>query len=135
MRGAWRIGVGLALVAGAGIAWAHEGHVGEGNEPAAENTKQSQTLTGEVVDVVCYLSHGPAGLGKDHASCARKCIQNGLPVAIRTGNQLYLAAMANHEPANSALAPYAGQQVTVEGQVQETDGQHLITITKLEKTQ
>ena len=63
----------------------HEhGHgAGSAEQPVASAAApQEDTLTGEVVDVFCYLDHGAEGLGKKHASCAKKCIKNGLPVAI-----------------------------------------------------
>ena len=127
---------GLVAVVGvlgmSGIAWAHEEHAGGAHETVAENTTAEQTLTGEVVDVFCYLSHGKDGLGKGHAGCAKKCIQSGLPVALKVGDQLYLAAMDTHDPANKTLADFAGEQVTVHGRVMETDGQHLISITSVE---
>ncbi len=120
--------VGMALALGSvTAAWAHE-------EPAA-GAGGEQTLTGEVVDVVCYLSHGRESLGKGHAGCAKKCIQSGLPVAIKAGDQLYLATNADHTAANAALAGLAGEQVTVTGTVLEKDGQHLIAITKVEQAQ
>jgi len=127
--------LGLALLISTGSAWAHEGHMDETKEQVAENTGAEQTLTGEVVDVFCYLSHGKEGLGKDHAGCAKKCIQNGLPVAIKVGDQLYLAAMDTHDPANKMLADLAGERVTVHGKVLERDGQHLVSITHIEKAQ
>ncbi len=105
--------------------WAHE-------EPAP-NAAGEQVLTGEVVDTFCYLSHGKEALGKDHAGCAKKCIESGLPVAIKVGDQLYLATMASHEAANKTLADFAGQRVTVHGHIMEADGQHLIAITTVKK--
>ena len=129
-RGGMAVALGC-LGMGAAV-WAHEGHEG-GAEPVAENTATEQTLTGEVVDVFCYLSHGAEGLGKGHAGCAKKCIQSGLPVALKVGDQLYLAAMSSHDPANTTLANLAGEQVTVHGQVMEKDGQHLISITSVEQ--
>ena len=125
--------IGAAFVLGAGGVLAHEEHSGAAHEEVAENTGEEQVLTGEVVDVFCYLSHGKEGLGKGHADCAQKCIKSGLPVAIKVGDQLYLAAMDSHDPANKALADLAGEQVTVHGKVLEGDGQHLISITKVEK--
>lgn len=116
-----------ALVASPIAASAHEEH--------QHGAAGEQTLTGEVVDVFCYLSHGKDGLGKGHASCAQKCIKSGLPVAIKVGDQLYLATMADHNPANAKLAAQAGQQVTVRGKVLEADGQHLIAVTQIEATQ
>ena len=127
--------VGAVLVSG-GPLWAHEEHAHEMSAPvegtASPASGVEQTLTGEVVDVFCYLSHGPDGLGKGHAACAKKCIQNGLPVAIKVGDQLYLASMADHLPANASLGKFAGQQVTVRGNVMERDGQHLIAVTSVE---
>ncbi len=124
--------VGLALTAGGGSASAHEEHAGGTHEAAAEGAAQEQTLTGEVVDVFCYLSHGEEGLGAKHAGCATKCIKGGLPVAIKVGDQLYLASMADHTAANTQLADLAAQQVTVRGTVMERDGQHLIAISAIE---
>ena len=125
----------IGFIASTSAVWAHTEHGGAAHEGVAENTGAEQTLTGEVVDVFCYLSHDKEGLGKGHADCAKKCIQSGLPVALKVGDELYLAAMATHDPANKTLAEFAGSQVTVHGQVMEKDGQHLISITKVEKTQ
>jgi len=97
MKSAWLV-AGLLMV-GMPAVWAHEAHEHAGKEhagqaltqEAAQQQPTEQTLTGEVVDVFCYLSHGEKGLGKDHAGCAKKCIKSGLPVAIKVGDQLYLA--------------------------------------------
>src|SRR3989338_542729 len=89
MRTVLTLALGVVLV-GAPAAWAHEEHAAA---PSGE-----QALTGEVVDVFCYLSQGKEGWGKGHAGCAKKCIGEGLPVAIKVGDQLYLATMASHEP-------------------------------------
>lgn len=127
-----RIAVAFVLVGlgwTAGPAGAHEEHEHEAAAP------KEQTLTGEVVDVFCYLSHPKDGIGKGHAECAKKCIKNGLPVAIKVGDQLYLASMADHTAANEKLAELAAETVTVHGTVMERDGQHLIAISKVEKTQ
>ena len=134
MRGSQWIVLSVLVLAPA-MARAHEGHhEGEAAEAVTENTEQEQVLTGEVVDVVCYLSHGSEGLGKGHAECGKKCILNGLPVALKVGDQLYLAALATHDPANKALAEYTGERVTVKGKVMERDGQHLIAISSVEKS-
>ena len=135
-----RIGAAWALVvtlgAGMGVAAAHAEHehgagAAQPSESVAANP-QEQSLTGEVVDVFCYLTHGKEGLGKGHANCANKCIRSGLPVALKVGDRLYLATMASHEPANQALADLAGRQVSVRGKLMEQDGQHLIAITHIE---
>ena len=129
--------LGVVLLASAGLAWAHSEHEHgmAGTESVAENTTQEQTLTGEVVDVFCYLSHDHEGLGPQHASCAKRCIQHGLPVAIKVGDALYLATMGDHTAANAKLADWAGQRVTVRGAVMEKDGQHLVAISSVEHAQ
>ena len=138
MSGMAGIGIALLLSIGASaLGHAHEEHEhgGTAMQSASTPSGQDQTLTGEVVDVLCYLSHEKDALGQGHADCAKKCISSGLPVAIKVGDQLYLAAMANHDPANTTLAKYAGQQVTVHGDVMEKDGQHLIAIESVERAQ
>lgn len=141
--------VGIALLISATSGWAEMEHEQGGHDHGAHDhgasatgqqaspteSSQEQTLTGEVVDVICYLSHPEGGLGPKHAGCAKKCIKSGLPVAIKVGDQLYLAVMADHNPANQQLAELAAQQVTVRGKVMEQDGQHLIAISEVQKAQ
>ncbi len=117
----------MVIVGLAGLAAAHEEHEhamgGQHHDDADEGV---QTLTGEVVDVACYLGHGALGAG--HADCAMKCIKSGLPVAIKVGDELLLAVKSDHTPMNAELAPLAGKQVQVTGEVNERDGVHLIAI-------
>ena len=140
--------IGVALLVSAVSGWTEESHDHGGHDhgthdhgasateqQATTASSQEQTLTGEIVDVFCYLSHPAEGLGPKHADCAKKCIKNGLPVAIRAGNRLYLATMADHNPANQQLAELAGQQVTVRGKVTELEGQRLIAISDVQKAQ
>jgi hypothetical protein len=109
----------------------HDHGAATSQQAAPSGAPQEQTLTGEVVDVFCYLSHPAEGIGPKHAGCAKKCIGSGLPVAIKVGDQLYLATMADHSPANQKLVELAAKQVTVRGKVMEQDGQKLIAITDI----
>lgn len=96
----------------------------------------AQTLTGEVVDLVCYAGHPDSGIGPGHAECAQKCIKNGLPVAIRSAEgALYVALGAGHETVNALLAPYAGKHVTVHGAVLERDGLKMVQVRSVEPAQ
>lgn len=109
---------------------AHQGHAhGEEMHAGHEHAGGTQTITGEVVDLACYLGHGASGAG--HKECAQKCIASGLPVGIKSGDTIYLAVGSAHAPANQELASLAAQQVTVEGEVSERDGVHLIAIKKV----
>lgn len=123
MRKALFVLAALISLAVAGMAAAHE-H--EGKDEAHDSL---QTITGEVVDLACYLSAGE--MGPNHRECAQKCITSGLPVGIKSGDQVYLAMTSEHGPANTLLASLAAQQVTVEGTVTERDGVHLIAIKKI----
>ena len=101
-------------------AFAHEEHEAMGG---------TQTVTGEVVDLACYLGHGASGAA--HQECAQKCIASGLPVGIKSGNQLYLVMASDHTPANKTLAPLAAKTVVAEGEVSERDGVHLLALKKV----
>jgi hypothetical protein len=91
----------------------------------------AKSVTGEVVDLMCYLDHGAKG--EKHAGCASKCIKSGGPVGLLTkDDQLYLV-VGDHEPMNSDLAPQAGKTVTLTGKVVERNGMKLIENAKLEK--
>lgn len=114
----------VALLIAIGWAMAHEEHGAAGGSVA---------LTGEVVDVFCYMSHGEAGLGLKHADCAKKCILGGLPVAIRSNGELYLATLSDHTPANQTLANFSGREVTVHGKVTERDGMKFIAVEHIEE--
>ncbi len=96
---------------------------------AAEDSFQS--VTGEVVDMMCYLDHGAKG--DKHAGCAKGCISKGGPVGILTkDDQLYLV-IGDHKPANDMLAPYAGKSITVKGKVVERNGVKMIQHIEIDK--
>jgi hypothetical protein len=82
------------------------------------------TVTGEVLDMACYLDHGAHGA--KHADCAKKCITNGLPVGIKTADGTTYLLIGDHMPANSELAQYAAKTITVHGKYVERDGIKLI---------
>jgi len=88
-----------------------------------------KTLTGEVVDMGCYLGHGAHG--EKHISCATKCINNGMPMGLLTANnQLYLITL-NHDNADpyNQLKTMAGKNVTVTGAVATRNGIKAIDVT------
>ncbi|MGH7973486.1 MAG: hypothetical protein ACREIC_32625 [Limisphaerales bacterium] len=95
------------------------------------NASQTQTIRGEVVDLMCYLDHGAKG--EKHKGCAEKCIKSGGPVGLLTSDdQLYLV-IGNHEPINDVLASKAAQTVTLKGKVVERNGMKMIENAELEK--
>ena len=91
----------------------------------------AQSVTGEVVDLMCYLDHGAKG--DVHASCAQKCIGSGGPVGLLTkDNQLYLI-IGQHKAINAQLAPLAAKTITVSGKVVERNGVRMIENAEIQK--
>jgi hypothetical protein len=78
------------------------------------------TVTGEVLDMACYLDHGAAGA--KHAGCATKCIKSGLPVGLKTAEGKTYLLIGDHMPANDELAEFAAKNITVRGKLVERDG-------------
>src|SRR5438128_2063374 len=93
--------------------------------------KEAQTVTGEVVDLMCYLPNGAKG--EKHAGCAKGCIKSGGPVALLTkDDQLYLI-IGKHKPINDQLADLAAKTITVKGNVVERNGLKMIQNVEIEK--
>jgi hypothetical protein len=82
------------------------------------------TVTGEVLDMACYLDHGAHGA--KHAECAQKCISSGLPVGLKTADGTTYLLIGEHMPANSELAQYAAKTITVKGKFVSRDGINLL---------
>jgi len=88
-------------------------------------------LTGEIVDTGCYLGH--AARGAQHAECAMKCVNGGMPMGLLTAdNKLYVLTMNhdNADPYNKAKDMMAAM-VEVTGMVSERNGVHIIDVTDL----
>ncbi len=82
------------------------------------------SVTGEVLDLVCYLDHGASGPA--HAGCAGHCIEHGSPVGLKgTDRRTYVIV---GEPATLAktFGPLAAKNVTLRGEVLHRDGLNMI---------
>jgi hypothetical protein len=79
-----------------------------------------KTVTGEVVDVMCYVDHNAVG-EKHGQSCGAKCIKSGGPVGIVENGKAYLV-VGEHKPMNDQLAEYCGKTVTLKGKIVERGG-------------
>ena len=108
----------VATALAASFVLAHEGEKHE-SAPAEE-----VTVTGEVVDMVCYVSEGASGA--EHADCAQTCIKMGLPVGIKTSNGKTYFLIGEHKPMNDQLAPLAAKIITVKGKAVSRDGFNMI---------
>jgi len=79
-----------------------------------------KTVTGEIVDMMCYVDHN--AVGETHGqSCGAKCIKSGGPVGIVSDGKAYLV-VGEHKPMNDQLAEYCGKTVTLKGKSAERGG-------------
>ena len=127
----------MALILFCSGAYAHDGkHEASDQSPktTGANAKDKKTakLTGEVVDLTCYLSHN--GQGTKHATCALDCIKKGNPVAILSNGVLYAIISSDHESPNTKVAPFAGKQVIASGEQSEKNGLHYIDLDTIEES-
>jgi hypothetical protein len=99
------------------FAVAHE-HEKEDLSASAE-----KTVTGEIVDLMCYVDHNATG--EKHAGCAAKCIQGGGPVGIVSDGKVYLV-VGDHKPMNDQLADFAGKTITLKGKVASSGGMTML---------
>jgi hypothetical protein len=83
----------------------------------------TKTVTGEIVDLMCYLDH--SAVGDKHAACAAKCIKGGGPVGIVSDGKSYLV-VGEHKPMNDELAEFAGKTITLKGKLAERGGLAMI---------
>jgi len=103
----------IASFATAPLALAHDEH-GK-SDSAAE-----KSVTGEIVDMMCYVDHN--AVGESHGqSCGAKCIKNGGPVGIVENGKAYLV-VGEHKPMNDELADSCGKTITLKGKLAERGG-------------
>jgi len=103
--------IAALAVARLAIAEEHE----HGSDPAG-----SKEVTGEVVDMMCYVDHNAVG-EKHGQSCGAKCIRSGGPVGIVSEGKAYLV-VGEHKPINDQLADSCGKNITVKGKLAERGG-------------
>lgn len=97
-----------------------------------------KTVTGEVVDVSCYLQLGKRG--EAHVACGTKCIANGQPIGVvdDDGN-LYIVMAEEHHPRRdgqvelkTVLGPLLAKTVTLTGMMTEMKGYRALFVNAAE---
>ena len=78
----------------------------------------ADTVTGEVVDLNCYMHDPATGHGTTHRQCATGCLKRGMPMGLLTGDkQVYLLLEDHNNPKPyGALKDKAAETVTLEGE-------------------
>ncbi|PYJ19700.1 MAG: hypothetical protein DME99_11865 [Verrucomicrobia bacterium] len=89
-------------------------------------------VKGEVLDMTCYIAYNLSG--PEHASCARDCIRNGLPVGIKAEDgKVYLLTGNAGKSVNAELADYAAKVVTIKGKESIRDGFAQLQVEEIRK--
>jgi hypothetical protein len=78
----------------------------------------ADSVTGEVVDLSCYIPHPATGSGAGHRKCAETCAKKGLPIGIVTEDKQVYLLLEDHEnpKAYAAAKDKAAEKITVEGE-------------------
>lgn len=111
---AWSATTEEAAATPANKAWLKKGH--------------AVTLTGEVVDLSCYLQLGKKG--EAHKACGAKCVANGEPAGLLTkAGKVYMLMAEQHHPRRDGQVSLAqemssqmGQTITVSGMLMKNGG-------------
>jgi hypothetical protein len=97
-------------------------------KPAAAMPKDV-TLTGEVVDLHCYMMDPKKAMGPEHADCIRK----GFPAGFVSSGQFYLIIGKGMDPAKEMLADMAGAKCELTGKLYEHNGVKAVELEKIAK--
>ncbi len=90
--------------------------------PKPPITLGNRELLGEIADSKCYLGAMKPGIGLIHRECAERCVRGGIPPALVVHDDRGQAAMLilcgpDLRPLNEQLAAYAGDIVTLKGDI------------------
>src|SRR5919108_5248684 len=82
-------------------------------EQHGTDTAASKEVTGEVVDMMCYVDHNAVG-EKHGQACGAKCIKSGGPVGIVSEGKAYLV-VSEHKPNNDQHVVFCSKIITMKG--------------------
>lgn len=96
------------------------------------------TVTGELVDVSCYLQLGKRG--EKHIPCGSECLKNGQPFGVLTPSKtLYIVMAEEHDPRRhgeadlrEALVPLLAKQVKITCMHTMSNGYHALYVQAFE---
>ena len=95
------------------------------------NNDDTKTVTGEILDMKCYMASGAHGDG--HKECAATCINGGAPMGILTddGKVYLLIEGSKNEDAYDEAKKFAGEKVTLTGTFSEKNGVQALIVTEV----
>jgi hypothetical protein len=93
---------------------------------------KSVTLSGEVVDMHCYITRNAKGT--EHAGCSNACLSRDVPAGFLTDDgTLYL--LVNEKPVSvkDKVAGMAGKKVKAHGKLVERNGVKALQLASIEE--
>jgi hypothetical protein len=118
---------GLSLLIAIAVAAAGAtAHAAEGGEPA--------TVSGEIVDLACFVPRGDKGRGASHQECAEMCAKGGQPLGVLApGGELVLLVEDHAKPAPyGAVKKLAGKNAQVSGEKFTRNGLSVLVVQNAE---
>jgi hypothetical protein len=99
---------------------------------AQEAAAKETSLTGEVLDLSCYMKSGAKG--PEHKSCAAGCLKNGNPVGLLASDGKVYLVVEDHKNADpyKELINHPAEQVKLTGTLQNRNGMPGIVLSKME---
>ena len=107
-----------------------------GHDTKDKKEKKEISITGEIIDMKCYVTDMGGGKGDDHKQCAIDCLNGGLPVGIledKTGKAYTVVPQKGMEGANKTLVQYVARKVKLTGVVVEKGGTKLFMYTAVDE--
>lgn len=94
------------------------------------SARAADAVTGEVVDMSCYLGHPETGRGPGHKKCAETCAKKGLPMGILAEDQTVWLLLEDHDnpKAYATALEGAAKTITVEGRKATVGGVNGIVV-------
>ena len=138
--------VALVGLLGAGAAWAHDmdkmdakgdmkGMDMKDKDDMKAAPGKTVTLTGEVLDMDCYMNEGASG--KEHKSCAVMCLNNAAPVGLLTSDGKAYFLTANEDKGKTQfydnVRKWGGEKAKITGVMQKRGGTLCLRVDIAEK--
>ncbi len=105
---------------------------------AAPAFAKTETITGKVVDMNCYMKDKTNNTGMDHKmpadtkDCAAACAKKGQPLALLTSDgKVYEIAGGLAENSNAKLIPHITHTVSITGDTMDMAGKMMIHASEL----
>jgi hypothetical protein len=126
--------LGLALALGLALFVAAQADETAAAKAAAKAGPKSMTVTGELVDLGCYMGHGAKGEG--HKECALKCAAMGMPLGLLTSKGTLYLLTINHDDAApfNQCKDWMAQNATVTGTLMVRGGMKAIEVSSSKLT-